>query len=172
MKLKILTIFLLTFLYSQYSSAEKIKIDCKNSKDAEKLDTKYKKVEEETFVLDKKNRKLYLVSMKLYNIWQDGEVQIMNNSVFENFDIGLPFFFIREDAIKYHFGMAIIDGEFEPIDKISTLNSSEKIEVAFSYHIKKQNLNVSKVLYSTSGKDFGSAFPPIGNECKYSKYIK
>ena len=90
--------------------------------------------------------------------------------VFENFDIGLPFFFIREDAIKYHFGMAIIDGEFEPIDKVSTLSSSEKIEVIYSYHIKKQNLNVSKVIYATDGKDFGSAFPPIINQCKYSKF--
>jgi len=170
MKFKILIIFLLTFFYSQYSLAEKIKIDCKNSKDAEKLDIKYKKVEEETFVLDKNNKKLYLVSMKLYNIWPDGGVQTMNNSVFENFDIGLPFFFIREDTIKYHFGMAIIDGVIEPIDKVSTLNTSEKIEVIYSYHIKKQNLNVSKVLYTTDGKDFGSAFPPIINQCKYSKF--
>tara|TARA_B100000614_G_C14428119_1_gene444929 strand:+ start:247 stop:765 length:519 start_codon:yes stop_codon:yes gene_type:complete len=172
MKFKILIIFLLTFFYSQNSSAEKIKINCKNFNDEEKLGVKYKKVEEEKFVLDTEEKKLYLVSMKLYNVWPDGETQNMYNSVFENFEIGLPVIFIREDKNKYHFGNAFIDGEIQPIYKVSTLTSSEKIEMIFSYHIKKKNLNVSKVLYATDGKDFGSAFPPIINKCKYSKFIK
>ena len=171
-KFKIILIFFFIFFSSEELFAEKIKIDCKNFDDEEKLGVKYKKVEEETFVLDKENKKLYLVSMKLYNIWSDGEIQNRYNSVFDNFDIGLPIIFIREDANKYHFGVAIIDGAIEKIDTVSTLNSSEKIEMIFSYHIKKQNLNVSKVLYTTNGKDFGSAFPPIANECKYSKFIK
>ena len=167
-----IVITLLLLFFSTNLFAEKIKIDCKNFNDREKSGVKYKKVEEETFVLDTENKKLYLVSMKLYNIWSNGEIQNSYNSVFDNFDIGLPVIFIREDANKYHFGIAIIDGVIERIDTVSTLNSSEKIEMIFSYHIKKQNLNVSKVLYITNGKDFGSPFPPIANECKYSKFIK